>query len=440
MSRFLILGADVIDSQNRRKSDVYIESGKIERVEKAGSLSSANFEGAHVIEADGLTLSPGIVDIQVHFREPGREEAEDIETGSRSAAIGGMTAVQTMANTFPRIDSAQTYLDVIERTKKAHCDIYQAAAITKNLESEELAPLEELYTAGARTFTDDGECVKTARLMREAIETLSKFDDTILAQHCEDHSLVHDGVMDEGEISRQLGLPGRHRVAEEIIIERDIALMKAFASPELRYHVLHISTKEGLEAVRRGQAEGINVTTEVAPQHCVLTSEALLSGNTSFKMNPPMRTTEDTSALREGLADGTISAIATDHAPHPPEKKAEGLLLAPPGMLGVETALSVGITHLVKTGVLTLEQLIKVMSINPARIIKADRDGHGLDIAPGNAANITIFDENEKWKIDSTKLHSKSLNSPWEGNELTGRVLYTFLRGEMTCEKGNPTR
>ena len=439
-SKFLILGTDIVDSKDRRKSDVYIEDGKISQVEKAGELSSSNFSGAHVIDADGLVLSPGIVDIQVHFREPGREEAEDIETGSRSAAVGGMVAVQTMANTYPRVDSVETYLDIKERSKKAHCDVYQAAAITKNLESEELSDMQGLYEAGARTFTDDGECVKTARVMREAIETLSNFDDVILAQHCEDHSLVHDGVMDEGEISAQLGLPGRHRVAEEIIIERDIALMKAFASQKLRYHVLHISTKEGLEAVRRGQEQGVRVTTEVAPQHTVLTSDLLLSGNTSFKMNPPMRTKADTQALREGLADGSISAIATDHAPHPPEMKEQGLLLAPPGMLGVETALSVGITHLVKTGVLTLQELIKVMSINPARIINADRDGHGLDIVPGNPANLVLFDENEKWIIDSQQLHSKSLNSPWEGNELSGKVLYTFLRGQMTCEKGNPTK
>jgi dihydroorotase len=436
MSTFVITGADIIDSRGRTRADVVIEDDKI--IDVGTDVSQP--VGAHVIDATDMVISPGVVDIQVHFREPGREEAEDVETGSRSAAVGGVTAVQTMANTHPRVDNVDVYKDVVARNEKALCDVYQSAAITKNLASEELVDIAALYEAGVRTFTDDGECVKTAQLMREAIETASQFGDVVLAQHCEDHSLVHDGVMDEGDISKQLGLPGRHRVAEEIIIARDVALMKTFASPSLRYHVLHLSTSEGLEVVRHAQAAGINLSTEVAPQHLVFTSEKLLTQNTSFKMNPPMRTQSDVDALRSGIVDGTIAAIATDHAPHPPDKKALGLHDAPPGMLGVETALSVCITNLVETGVITLERLIFLLSINPAKIINAQKDGHGCDITPGNAANITIFNPHEKWTVDSSKLHSKSLNSPWDGTELTGKVHYTFVHGNMTCEEGQPTR
>ncbi|HMS24563.1 MAG TPA: dihydroorotase [Acidimicrobiia bacterium] len=438
---FALLGGEVVDSQAQRRGDVLITDGTISEVSDSVSVP----EGAHVIDATDMLISPGFVDIQVHFREPGREEAEDIETGSRAAAVGGVTAVQTMANTYPRIDSVEAFRDMSARSQKALCDVYASAAITKNLESKELAPLADLYAAGARTFTDDGECVASARLMREAIETLSAYDDVVLAQHCEDHSLVHDGVMDEGPVSEELGVKGRHRVAEEIIIARDIALMKAFADPKLRYHVLHLSTVEGLDLIRQAQTQGVNVSTEIAPQHLVLTSQELLSGNTSFKMNPPLRTARDVEMLRAGLADGTIAAIATDHAPHPADKKALGITDAPPGMLGVETAFSVCMTYLVETGVLTLEDLVRVMSLNPARIINAhklesSRGGHGLDIAPGNPANITVFNSKEEWIVDAQHLQSKSINSPWDGQKLTGKVHYTFVRGKMTCEKGSPTQ
>lgn len=434
---FALTGGQVIDSMERRKSDVLFRDGIIEEVSDSISIPT----GTHIIDATDMIISPGFVDIQVHLREPGQEQSEDIESGSRAAAIGGITAVQSMPNTNPCIDSAKVFKDVKSRASKALCDVFVSAAITKNRASEELAPLGELYEAGARTFTDDGDCVKTAQLMREAIETLSKIGNCVIAQHCEDHSLVHSGVMDEGDVSRELELAGRHRVAEEVIISRDIALMRAFAH-DLRYHVLHLSTHQGLEAVRYGQKIGVNVTTEVAPQHLALTSDLLRSGNANFKMNPPLRESKDNIALREGLADGSISAIATDHAPHPKELKDKGIAMAPPGMLGVETALATSITHLVEPGILSLEQLISVMSIKPARIINAhkiENGGHGLDIAPGNPANITVFNPNEQWVVAADELHSKSVNSPWDNHTLKGKVQYTFLRGSMTCEKGQST-
>lgn len=437
MSTFLITGGEVIDSQTRGYQDVLIEDGVVTKVG-----SNIVTDGAHVIDATDMVISPGLVDIQVHLREPGQEQSEDIETGSRSAAVGGMTAVQCMPNTNPCVDTADAYKDVTRRAEKALCDVFVSAAITKDRASEELSDMVELYDAGARTFTDDGDCVKTARLMREAIETLSKLGGCVIAQHCEDHSLVHNGVIDEGDVSAELGLPGRHRVAEEVIVARDIALMNAFGH-NLRYHVLHLSTREALNVIERAQWDGINVTTEVAPQHLALTSDLLLTGNANFKMNPPLRTDDDCLALRGGLASGIIAAIATDHAPHPKDKKDLGIKDAPPGMLGVETALSACITHLVQTGVLTLQELIAVMSIKPARIIgahKPDNGGHGLDIAPGNPANITIFNPQETWTVKATDLHSKSVNSPWDGQTLTGKVHYTFVRGEMMCEKGQPTR
>jgi dihydroorotase len=436
---YVIVGGTLIDSRPERIEDVLIVDGKIERVEKDISIP----KGAHVIDAQDKIVSPGLVDIQVHFREPGQEASEDIQSGSRSAAIGGMTAVQTMPNTNPCIDSVEAYLDAKNRSRDASCDVFVSAAITKNRASEELAPLVELYEAGARTFTDDGDCVKTAQMMRRAIEELSPLENAVLAQHCEDHSLVHEGVMDEGYVSHELGLPGRHRVAEEIIISRDIALMSAFSRKSLRYHVLHLSTRQGLEVVRHAHKLGVNITAEVAPQHLVLTSELLKSGNANFKMNPPLREQADVQALRSGIKDGTITAIATDHAPHPKELKDKGLTSAPPGMLGVETALSVGITHLVHTGVLTIKELVYLLSIKPSRIINAhklENGGHGLSVQAGNPANIAVFSTDEDWVVNAKDLHSKSENSPWDGQQLKGKVHYTFLQGEMTCEKGQPTK
>ncbi|MFN8015175.1 MAG: dihydroorotase [Acidimicrobiia bacterium] len=438
-SVFAIINGTVIDSSKEDKLDVLISDGKIVEVSPKIDVPA----NAYVIDAQSLHVSPGFVDIQVHLREPGQEQKEDIESGSRAAALGGMTAVQCMPNTIPCVDNVDTFLEVKNRSKSALCDVFVSAAITKNRASEELAPLVDLYNAGARTFTDDGDCVKSARLMREAIELLSGFDNAILAQHCEDHSLVHDGVIDEGIVSKELNLKGRHRVAEEIIVARDIALFNAFASKSLRYHVLHLSTKEALALIEQAKNLGLNISTEVAPQHFSLTSELLRSGNANFKMNPPLREEQDIKAMQQGLAAGVIDAIATDHAPHEKENKDLGIELAPPGMLGVETAFSASYTHLVKTNVLTLAQLIKVMSINPSKIIGADRHengGHGNDIEPGNFANITIFDTNAQWEVDANELHSKSVNSPYDTHVLTGKVLYTFLRGEMTCEKGNPTR
>ena len=435
---FLIKNARIIDSRGTTKGDILISEGKIANV---GKLEANN--GEYVIEAEGLIVAPGLVDIQVHLREPGFEQSEDIETGARASAVGGMTAVQCMPNTNPCIDNVETFLDVHNRSKNALVDVFVSSAITKNRASEEVVDFDALYSAGARTFTDDGDCVKTARLMRTAIESLSKYDNCVLAQHCEDHSLVHDGVIDEGIVSKELGLKGRHRVGEEIIISRDIALMKAFASPTLRYHVLHLSTKQGLVLVRDAIAHGLNISTEVAPQHFALTSKSLLSGNANFKMNPPLRTLDDANAMKVGLKNGIISAIATDHAPHPKEKKELGIEKAPPGMLGVQTVLAASITHLVDSGILTIEELIKVLSINPSAIINANSEnngGHGNDIVPGNIANIVIFDPNQEFIANKKDLFSKSENSPWDGHKLKGVVHYTFKAGEMTCEKGQPTK
>lgn len=435
---FAIVGGEVIDTKSRQRSDVLIRDGIVEQV----GVDIPIPDGTHVVDARDMVVSPGLVDIQVHLREPGFEESEDYISGTTSAVVGGMTAVMCMPNTNPCIDSAKNYLDAKHRTQKALCDVFITAAITKDRKSEKCVNFEELYEAGARVFTDDGDCVQTAQLMRESIQRLSGLQGCTLSQHCEDYSLVADGVIDEGLISKELDLPGRHRVAEEIIILRDTALMRAFGNG-LRYHVLHLSTSQGLDAVRAAQNAGVDVTCEVAPQHLGLTSDLLRSGNTNFKMNPPLRTEQDVYALRQGLKDGTITAIATDHAPHPKKEKDVGIRDAPPGMLGVETALSVAITYLVNTSVMTLEELIGVMSTKPAALIKAnelENGGHGLGIAEGNPANITVFNPNQSWILNAQELHSKSANSPWDGQELTGKVHYTFVRGKMMCEKGQPTQ
>src|SRR5690349_14278804 len=289
--------------------------------------------GALVLDAEGCVVAPGLVDIQVHFREPGREEAETIETGSRAAALGGCTAVVCMPNTEPPLDDAAVVASVRDRARVAGlCDVQPAACITRGRQGEELAPMGELYDAGVRVFTDDGDCVADARVMRRAFEYASALPQAVLAQHAEDPALVRGGHMHEGAWSARLGIPGRPAEAESSIVARDLQLAKLTGG---RYHVLHVSSAQTVELVRAAKAAGVRVTAECTPQHLVLTDEACAGFDPVFKMNPPLREQADVDALRAGLLDGTIDAIATDHAPHAPESKAAPFEEAPPGMLGV---------------------------------------------------------------------------------------------------------
>jgi dihydroorotase len=326
---------------------------------------------------------------------------------------------------------------VLERGRRAACDVRVAGCITKGRKGEELAPLGELYDAGVRVFTDDGDCVADTLVMRRAFEYANALPGAVLSQHAEDPALVHGGHMNEGEWSSKLGIPGRPAEAEISIVARDLALARLTGG---RYHVLHLSTAGAALLVRAAKAEGIRVTAECTPQHFTLTDALCASFDPVFKMNPPLRTQADVDALQAALADGTIDAIATDHAPHAPETKDVPFEEAPPGMLGVETALAVTLTQLVEPGVLSLPQAIGALSWKPARIAGLAEAGHGGPIEPGAVAHLCVFDPNETWVVDAARLASRSRNSPWDGWKLQGKVRHTLLRGEPVVKDGEVQR
>jgi dihydroorotase len=433
LSEVVVSGGRVIDETGERAADVRVVDGVIAEV-GAGLAPSA---GALVLDAGGCVVAPGLVDIQVHFREPGREDAETIETGARAAALGGCTAVLCMPNTEPPLDDAAVVQSVLGRGRRASCFVQVAGCITKGRRGEELAPMGELYDLGVRVFTDDGDCVADGRVMRSAFEYLGALPGSVLAQHAEDPALVRGGHMHEGAWSARLGIPGRPAEAESSIVARDIALAKLTGG---RYHVLHVSSGLTVDLVRAAKADGVRVTAECTPQHVVLTDEACAGFDPVFKMNPPLREQRDVDALRAGLIDGTIDAIATDHAPHTPETKAAPFEEAPPGMLGVETALAVVLTTLVEPGVLSLADALGTMSWRPARLSGLDAHGHGGPVAPGRPANLCVIDPTVRWIVDATRLASRATNSPWNEWKLTGKVRHTLLAGTPTVRDSEPTQ
>jgi dihydroorotase len=393
-------------------------------------------DAAERIDARGLVLAPGLVDLHTHLREPGDEQKETVESGTRAAAAGGYTAVAAMANTSPVTDHAAIVHEVRDLAAEAGCcDVFPVGAITKGLGGESLAEMGEMVDAGVRVFSDDGRCVPTARLLRNALVYAQAFGpDVVMADHAEDASLVEGGHMHEGLHSSTLGLAGRPAEAEDIVVARDIALARATGG---RLHLCHLSSARAVELVRAAKAEGIRVTAEVTPHHLVFTDDDLLTYDTSKKMHPPLRTAADRQALRDGLADGTIDAIATDHAPHAVEEKDMEFDLAPPGTIGLETALAGVLTHLVAPGHLSLSAALAAMSTMPARILGAA--DHGGPVAPGRPANLVVFAPDETWVVEPPFV-SKARNSAFTGERLTGRVRYTMLRGELTVAEGKPTR
>jgi dihydroorotase len=433
LSELLIRGGRVIDSAGERVADVRVVDGVIAEVD--AGLTAA---GAMMLDAEGCVVAPGLVDIQVHFREPGREDSETLETGSRGAALGGCTAVVCMPNTEPPLDDAAVVQSVVERARAIGlCEVQPAGCITQGRRGEELAPMRELYEQGVRIFTDDGDCVADARVMRHAFEYASALPGAVLAQHAEDPALVRGGAMHEGVWSSRLGIPGRPSAAESTIVARDLELARLTGG---RYHVLHLSCAASAALVRAAKASGVRVTAECTPQHLVMTDEACATFDPVFKMNPPLREQADCDALRAALADGTIDAIATDHAPHAPDTKDVPFEDAPPGMLGVETALAVALTTLVETGALTLAQVLAAMSWNPARIAGLDAQGHGGPIVVGAPAHLCVIDPAQQWVVEGNELASRSRNTPWEGWKLTGKVRHTVFGGEPTVRDGEATR
>jgi len=433
LSDVVIRGGRVVDEAGESRADVLVRDGAVAEVSASLPLPS----GAEVLDAEGCVVAPGLVDIQVHFREPGREEAETIDTGSRAAARGGMTAVVAMPNTQPPLDDAKVVAAVLEQGRRAPCLVTVAGCITKGRAGRELAPLGELHDLGVRVFTDDGDCVADANVMRRAFEYALALPGSVIAQHAEDPALVAGGHMNEGDWSAKLGIPGRPGEAESTIVARDLALARLTGG---RYHVLHMSTATATELVRAAKAEGVHVTAEASPQHFTLTEAECATFDPVFKMNPPLRTDADVAAIVSGLVDGTIDAIATDHAPHAPETKELPFEEAPPGMLGVETALAVALTRLVDPGIMPLRDVLGALSWRPARIAGLDALGHGLPVAAGNPANLCVIDPAHRWVVDPERLASKSRNTPWAGWELTGKVRHTVLRGEPVVVDGESRR
>ncbi len=395
--------------------------------------------GAHItvpsdavtLDASGCIVGPGLVDLHTHLREPGNEGAETVETGSRAAALGGYTAIIAMPNTTPAIDNAAVVKQVLALGQAAGlCDVHVAGAITIGRAGEQLAPIGEMAELGVRIFTDDGAGVQNNRLMRRALEYASAFG-VVLAQHCEDASLSEGGVMHEGAWSSKLGLPGQPAEAEELMVMRDIALCRRTGAP---VHFLHMSTAGSVELIRRAKADGLPVTAEAAPHHFSLTDACLATYDTVFKVHPPLRTDADVLAVKQGLADGTIDAIATDHAPHSPESKERPMLEAPPGMLGLQTALSVAITELE----LPVERVFALLASGPARIAQIGATHGALSV--GRPANLCVVDPAATWTVDPNKLASKARNTPYAGRTLSGVVRHTIWNGTTTVSNGEAQR
>lgn len=424
----LITGARVIDPNGERQVDVRIADGVIADV---GS-SLAAVDGDELIDAVDLVLSPGFVDLHTHLREPGKEEAETIETGSRAAALGGYTAVVAMPNTDPTQDCVEVVEFVRRQGQRAGlCDVHPSGSITVGRAGEQLTPFAELASVGVRLLTDDGNGVQDPLLMRRALEYAGGLDVT-LAQHCEVERLTAGAVMHEGSCCSRLGLPGWPALAEELMVHRDIELVRLTG---VGMHFLHLSTARSVELVRTAKADGLAVTAEATPHHFCLDDERLATYDAVYKVNPPLRTSEDIAAIRAGLADGTIDAIATDHAPHAPETKEQPLDQAPPGMLGLETALGVALAHLD----MPLADIVGALSWRPAAIAGIG-DRHGRPIEPGESANLTLFDPDLEWEVVPGQLASKSRNTPYVGVGLRGRVRHTILDGVLVVADGKALR
>ncbi|WP_121251050.1 dihydroorotase [Nocardioides ferulae] len=425
MSTYLIRNVSILGAE---PTDLLLADGVV-----AGIGSALEGDGAEVVDGTGLIALPGLVDLHTHLREPGREDAETVETGTRAAALGGFTAVHAMANTDPVADTAGVVEQVWRLGREAgHCDVYPVGAVTVGLQGEKLAELGAMADSAARVrvFSDDGKCVHDPVLMRRALEYVKAFDG-VVAQHAQEPRLTENAQMNEGELSGRLGLAGWPAVAEEAIIARDCLLAEHVGS---RLHVCHVSTAGSVRIVRDAKARGVDVTAEACPHHLLLTDERATTYDPIFKVNPPLRTAADAEALRAGLADGTIDIVATDHAPHPHEDKDCEWAAAAFGMLGLETALSIVQETMVDTGLLDWAGVAERLSYAPARIGRvAD---HGQPIEQGAPANVVLYDPSVRRVVDATESASLSRNTPYAGMELPGRVVATFLRGRPTVLDG----
>lgn len=405
------------------QTDLLIEDGVIKKI---GGITETEFKEAKVYEMNGKYCSPGFFDMHVHLREPGREDEETVETGCNAAAVGGFTGVACMPNTNPDIDSAEVVRFIKEKAAKHLVDVFPVAAATLGRKGEAISPMLELYEAGAVGFSDDGVAIKSAGILRNVLE-YSKMIDAPIIEHCEDESLA-GGAMNESFTSTLLGLQGIPNVAEDLIVIRDI-MMAEFTGG--RVHIAHISSKNAVDLVRQAKKKGIKVTAEVAPHHFALTDDLLKTFDTNYKMNPPLRTREDVDAMIEGLKDGTIDCIASDHAPHSIEEKEMEFIYAPNGILGLETQIGLAISELVKKKHLTLDQLVEKFAINPRKILNLPVP----KIKVGELANFTIFDPEQIWTVDITKFKSKAKNSPYDKRLLTGKAVAVINKKKMFIDE-----
>jgi dihydroorotase len=425
MSRILLKGGRVIDpSQNLDATcDVLVADGRIEACGPRVA-NEAKADDIQTMDCSGLVVSPGFIDVHAHLREPGREDVETIATGARAAAAGGFTAICAMPNTIPVTDNQAAVGFVVRQALLAQsARVYPIGAISIGQKGDSLAEFGEMVGAGAVAVSDDGKPVASAHLMRTALEYARTFGIPV-ADHCEEPTLAHGGAMNEGAVSARLGLKGIPSEAEEIMAIRDILLARRTGG---HVHLCHMSTRGSVELIRWGKERGINVTAEVCPHHISLTEDEIGNYDTNFKMNPPLRTADDVAALQEAVKDGTIDVIATDHAPHHYDEKEREFADAPNGIIGLETALSVNITWLVKSKIMDLGTLVARMSTAPAKIFHLP----GGSLRKGSVGDVTVFDPETEWKVDPKKFVSKGRNTPYGGRSLTGKVHYTIVGGRL---------
>lgn len=425
MSNLWIKNGHVIDPASKRdaKGDVFIADGRFVK-----SLSPAQKKSAQVIDAKGLVVCPGLVDIHVHFREPGQTHKETILTGSQAAAAGGFTTVVCMPNTSPVVDNTGTVQLIKNAAANAPIHVYPTGCITVGMKGQALAPHGSLQKAGVVALTDDGLCVQSNELMHRAVEYAKMFGLSIL-DHCQDESMTEKAVMNEGVVSTRLGLKGWPHAAEDIIVARNIILSRYTGA---HIHMQHISSAHSVELMRQAKKDGINVTAEATPHHIAFTEEALGTYDTHFKMNPPLRTEADRKAIIAGLRDGTLDCIGTDHAPHAPEEKDKEFDYAPNGIIGLETALPVCLDILVRKSKFKLPHVIDLLTRKAANILKLPAG----TLAPDAAADVCIFDPEETWLYNTYGAFSKSINSPWDKQNLTGRVKTTIVSGKVVYQNG----
>lgn len=422
--KILIKNGTVVTSHKELKQNILIEDGIITRLE-AGFEAQAD----EVIDADGAYVLPGLVDAHCHLRDPGYEYKEDIVSGTRSAAMGGFTSVACMANTKPVADNKAVIRYIIDKAQReGFVHVFPIGAMTKGLKGEELADIGEMKEAGIVGVSDDGRSVENSKVMQRVMTYAHMFGVTVIC-HSEDSSLSDGGVMNEGALSTMMGLRGISKASEEIMIARDIILSERTGVP---VHLCHVSTALGVDLVRKAKERGVAVTAETCPHYFTLTEKACEGYNTMAKMNPPLRNDEDVEAIIKGLCDGTLDIIATDHAPHHQDEKNVEFDQAANGIIGFETALPLAYTALVKTGHLTMPQLVQKMSKGPADILKIDKG----ELVPGKMADVVIFNPNESYMVDVTKMESKSKNTPYHGWTVTGRVTTTIVGGRIVVRDG----